>query len=223
MDGALRGESGRLRIPHDDYMTPAENVAALSIGLDRAGITLPPIVLDPCGGRGELASELMRLAPAARVALTDLHPDLGAVSLYAASSPLDATVVADLELALRLSGARAIVSNPPFKSAVYPNIVRAGIELLRRDRIGVMALMQTGSHAIDSAIGYRETAAEPLFACMIACCWRTVLFDPRPGDKNGKRAHAWHVWTRDRRTRLESYPVVAVAKDEALGRAGRRA
>jgi hypothetical protein len=114
------------------------------------------------------------------------------------------------------------VSNPPFKSAVHPNIVRAGIELLRRDRIDVMVLMQTASHAIDSAVGYRETAAEPFFTCMIACCWRTVLFDPRPGDKNGKRAHAWHVWTRDLRTRLESYPIVAVAKDEALDRAGRR-
>jgi hypothetical protein len=223
MDDAPRGESGRLSIPHDDYMTPAENVAALSIGLHRAGITLPPIVLDPCGGSGELASKLMRLEHAARVALTDLHPDLRANSLYAASSPLDATVVTDLELALRLSGARAIVSNPPFKSAVHPNIVQTGIELLRRDRIDVMALMQTGSHAIDSAVGYRETAAEPFFTCMIACCWRTVLFDPRPGDKNGKRAHAWHVWTRDRRTRLESYPVVAVAKGEALDRAGRRA
>jgi hypothetical protein len=222
MDGVLRGESGRLRIPHDDYMTPAENVAALAIGLDRAGITLPPIVLDPCGGSGELASELMRLEPAVRVVITDLRPDLGAVSLYAASSPLDATVVADLELALRRSGARAIVSNPPFKSAVYPKIVKAGIELLRRDRIGVMALMQTGSHAIDSAVGYRETAAEPLFAYMIACCWRTVLFNPRPGDKNGKRAHCWHIWRRDRRDRLESYSVIAVAKGEALDRVGRR-
>jgi hypothetical protein len=154
--------------------------------------------------------------------ITDLHPDLGAVSFYAASSPLDATVVADLDLSLRLSGARAIVSNPPFKSAVYPKIVQAGVELLRHDRIDVMALMQTGSHATDSAVGYRETAAEPLFTCMIACCWRTVLFDPRPGDKNGKRAHCWHVWTRDRRTRLGSYPLVAVAKGEALDRIGRR-
>jgi hypothetical protein len=76
MDDAPRGESGRLRISHDNYMTPAENVAALSIGLNRAGITLPPIVLDPCGGSGELASKLMRLERAVRVALTDLHPDL---------------------------------------------------------------------------------------------------------------------------------------------------
>jgi hypothetical protein len=208
-DGLIYGESGRLRIPHDDYCTPAENVAALSIGLRRAGVALPLIVLDPCGGRGELAAELMRLEPAVRVMITDLHPNFEASALYAAASPLDATIVAD-------------VSNPPFKSAVYPHIVRAGIELLRRGRLGVLALMQTGSHAIDSTIGYRETAAEPLFACMIACCWRTVLFDRRPGDKNGKRAHAWHVWTRDRRARLESYPVVAVAKSEALDRVGRR-
>jgi hypothetical protein len=49
---------------HDGYRTPAENVAGLVIGLQRAGAHLPPTALDHCGGGGDIGRTLpMRAIP----------------------------------------------------------------------------------------------------------------------------------------------------------------
>jgi hypothetical protein len=117
-DGFMVGESGRARLDHDAYATPELNVAALAIGLRRAGIALPSVVLDPCGGGGDLASTFMQLEPSVRVAVTDLHPDPKALALYATTDPVDATSVAELERALRSAGRAR--SCPTRRSAAGP-------------------------------------------------------------------------------------------------------
>jgi hypothetical protein len=216
--GVALGESGRVRAALDSYKTPAVSVAALAIGLRRAGIALPPLVLDPCGGSGDPARALIALEPGVRVMLTDLNPDPGACDLYAvADMSLDATNVDALQLGLRLSGARAIISNPPFARRINPRIVAAGLELLRQHRLEFMALMAKTSHALDCSVGFKETAAEPLFAGTIACVWRTELFEPLPDEprKRGKFSHCWHLWTHTGRGRLDSYPLFPVSVEEA--------
>jgi hypothetical protein len=160
--------------------------------------------LDHCGGSGDLARKFMALEPGVRVALTDINPDPAARDLYATDMSLDAKVLNAVELGLRLSGARALISNPPFARRVNSRIVAAGLELLRQHRIEFTALMAKTNHALDSAIGFRETKAEPLFVGAIACMWRTVLFEPTSESKRGKFAHSWLVWTRTGRGRLDS-------------------
>jgi hypothetical protein len=221
--GVALGESGRVRAAFDSYKTPAASVAALAIGLRRAGIALPPIVLDPCGGSGDLARALMGLEPGVRVMLTDINPDPAARDLYATDMSVNATVPDAVELGLRLSGARALISNPSFARGVNPRIVKAGLELLRQHRIEFVALMAKTSHALDCAVGFKETAAEPLFVGTIACVWRTELFEPKPDEprRRGKFSHCWHLWARTGRGRLDSYPLFPVSVTEARALLGK--
>jgi methylase of polypeptide subunit release factors len=114
MDDLARGESGRARLAHDRYAEPLENIAALVIGLHKAKIVLPSVVLDPCAGSGGLCRGLMALEPACRVFGSDLYPDRAGADVYGSKIPLDATNAAHLEMALRVIGATGIVSNPPY-------------------------------------------------------------------------------------------------------------
>jgi hypothetical protein len=216
MDAEL-GESGRARLANDDYVTPRENVAALAIGLERLGIRLPPIVLDPFGGRGQLARPLMALSPGVAVRITDIDPDKSAADLYAIMAPLDGSIVANLEQAVRISGALAIASNPPFsrKKNLNHRIFVACHDLLRRGLVDTVILMQTAHHAPATLIGWEETIGEPLFDATIVCQWRTVLFED--GDSNGRHGHVWHVSRSELRARAY-YRMCPVARDEAFAR-----
>jgi hypothetical protein len=140
-------ESGRLRLLNDDYATPRENVAALTIGLRRAGIALPRIVFDPPGGAGVLARTLMAIEPAVRVLITDIHPDPAARHLFASDAALDATNLDDVETALKSSGATdhfksAILSRDQSKNHLGPP--RGAGEGL----IDLLVLMHASSHAM---------------------------------------------------------------------------
>jgi hypothetical protein len=217
MDGLAHGESGRLRLPHDRYVEPLENIAGLVIGLRKAKVPLPPVMLDFCAGAGGLCRGLMKLEPGLRVFGSDLHADPSASDLYVTTASVDATNVSDLELALKLSGATGIVSNPPFDRRVNNRIVEAGLTLLRARKISILILMQKVQHAFDCQAGYDETLGDPLFTLSIPCVWRSVLFAPRPGErtKNGKMAHAWLVWTEHGRQDLDCYRVCPIDKKEA--------
>ena len=84
------------RIGRDHYPTPGENVGALLVGLQRAGIAMPRRVLDPCGGEGAIARTLTPLGFDVR--LTDLHPGeyRAAHEFYATTEPRDARSLSDL-------------------------------------------------------------------------------------------------------------------------------
>jgi hypothetical protein len=211
MSGLAFGESGRLRLLHDRYSEPLETAAALVIGLKRAGISLPPVMLDPCAGEGGLCRAFMDLEPSMRVFGSDLYPGAG---VYGSRAALDATNVAHLKMAVRVLGAQGVVSNPPYDRYVNPKIVQASLALLREHKIRVLILMQKASHGLDSAVGYQETT-DPLYAFTIACTWRTRLFKPRPGDKNPKYSHVWHVWRELGRDRPDAYPIFPISLAEA--------
>jgi hypothetical protein len=222
------GESGRPRLPGDSYATPTLLVAALVLGLKRADITLPPTLLDPCGGSGMVARGVMKLVPGTFVFVSDIDPDNTCSDLHLFDDPIDATDPAQFNAALEKSRARGVLSNPPFHRLINPSIVRNVINAVRDGRIEVGALMQTSHHALGSQIGHDETAPEPYYVATIACAWRSVLFEPRPEEKSKtpKYSHVWHVWTSTPRGSLASYPMIVISQADAramlLGREGAR-
>jgi hypothetical protein len=72
--------------------------------------------------------------------------------------------------------------------------------------------MATTLHALDSGVGYRETAEEGCFVAAIASCWRTVLFS---AETTGKSAQAWLVWTAAGRGRFDRYQTIPISRVEA--------
>jgi hypothetical protein len=210
----LIGESGRARLAGDAYPTPALNSAALILGLRKAGLRLPPVNLDPCGGSGMLARVAMRLEPCLDVRLSDIRPQRQAVDLYATLASLDASVPADLRSMLRVTGARAILSNPPFRKPLYAAIFRNCRDLLTRGDIELLALMQRAQRAVDCEIGFLETAGEPLFAALIACPWRAWLWPQAPGQASPKGSYCWLIYTSTPRAH-DHYGVCAVTRSEA--------
>jgi hypothetical protein len=217
MDDLARGESGRARLSHDRYSEPLETIAALVIGLRKAGIALPAVILDPCAGSGGLCRGLMQLEPKVRVFGSDLYPDPAGADVYGSKTPLDATNVDHLGMALRVTGATGVVSNPPYDRFVNPKIVEAGLTLLRERKIKILALMQKTHHALSSGVGYRETM-DPLYALTVACVWRTRLFTPQSGDKTPKFSHVWHVWTGRGREDRDCYRIYPIREAEARAR-----
>jgi hypothetical protein len=209
------GLSGYSRVDRDHYATPSENVAALAIGLQCAGIEPSSShVLDPCAGEGAIAHALNRFGFDVR--LTDLYPAeyQTAHSLYATTEPLDARSAADLRRAVSLTNARAIVTNPPYRVSTHGAIVKACLELLQESKIELLALLHLSNH-LTTAGGHSTTTLEPRFTIRIDCCWRTVLFDG-PGAATGKQTHSWRVWTREPRRKASSpYPCIGVSLAEA--------
>jgi hypothetical protein len=172
-------------------------------------------MLDPCAGTGGLCRGLMALEPGVRVLGSDLHPDLTTgADVYGVAEPVDATIVADLEMALRVTGATGIVSNPPYDRRLNPAIVQVSLTLLRRRVISVMILMHKMQYALASDVGCGETM-DPLYTITIACTWRTRLFTPQRGDTQPKYSHAWQVWTEHGRNDLDVYPVCPINLQEA--------
>jgi hypothetical protein len=208
------GESGRARVDGDAYPTPELNSAALAIGLEKMGLKLPTIALDPCGGVGQLARVLTSLMPGVAIRLSDLTPKRQAADLYATLAPADATIPADLELMLRIAGARAIVSNFPFKRQVYARIFTNCLELLTRGEIELLAVMQRAQRAVDCEAGARETAFEPRFFGIVACPWRAWLWPKQPGEASPKGAYAWQIYRSAPRGGV-NYGVYTVTRNEA--------
>ena len=86
-------------------------------------------------------------------------------------------------MALRISGATGIVSNPPHDRRLNPAIVDAVLTLLRKGKISMMMLMHQLQHGLASDVGYCETM-DPLYTITIGCTWRTRLFTPQPETTN---------------------------------------
>ena len=126
------GLSGYDRVGRDHYPTPRENVAALVVGLQRAGIEPSSNrVLDPRGGEGAIAHALNPFG--FEVRLTDLYPAeyQATHDFYATTEPLDAGNIANLRRAVSLTNARAIVTNPPYSVSAQGAIVKACLALLQ--------------------------------------------------------------------------------------------
>jgi hypothetical protein len=211
------GESGRLRLKLDAYSTPIENTAGLTIGLERLGIRLAGIGLDPFVGSGQHARAMMALNPGLIMRGSDIAPDPRATDLLASTASVDATDVGQLTEAVRLSWATFISGNPPYssKQGLNHRIWLACHELLRRGTVDMVVLMATSQHAMATAIGWEETAAEPHFNATVVCQWRTIMF--ADGKSNGKFGHVWHV-SLARRRRSPWYRTCAISKAEALAR-----
>lgn len=210
------GKSGRARRGDDSYPTSALNSAGLVLGLRKMGLRLPPIVLDPCGGIGELARVVMRLEPGVAVQLSDVKPQRQAADLYATLAPIDATILADLESMLRITEARAIVSNFPFGRGLFDPMIENALELLRRGVIELVAVMQTETRALNTDIGFAQTALEPLFFGTIVCAWRAYLWPKQKGDPNPKGGYVWHLYTPAMRLGA-AYSAIPVSESEAEG------
>lgn len=177
------------------------------------GLQLPRVVLDPCGGAGQLARIVAALT-GVDVRLTDIAPQREAAWLYAAFASIDATISPDLTGVVRLTGARAILSNFPFKKPVYAAIFTNCLDVLRRGDIELFVVMQRAQRALDSAIGVAETAHEPLYFGTIACAWRSWLWAKKPGEASPKGSYAWHVYTTKPRA-SHLYSVCTIDRAEA--------
>jgi hypothetical protein len=208
------GLSGFDRVDRDHYATPSENVGALIVGLQRAGIAMPRRILDPCGGDGAIARTLNPLGFDVR--LTDLHPGeyRAAREFYATTEPLDARNISDLGRGVSLTRARVVLTNPPYSISTHGAIVKACLTLLQESEIELLALMHLTNH-LTTIGGHATTTLEPRFTLQVNCCWRTILFDG-PGATTGKQTHAWRVWTREtRRKALSPHPCIGVTLAEA--------
>jgi hypothetical protein len=209
------GNSGYDRIGRDHYPTPRENVAALVVGLQRAGIEPSSNrVIDPCGGEAALALALNPFGFDVR--LTDLYPAeyRAAHEFYATTEPLDAGNIANLRRAVSLTNARAIVTNPPYSVSTHRAIVKACLTLLQEGEIELLALMHLSNH-LTTIGGHATTTLEPRFTLQVNCCWRTILFDG-PGATTGRLTHAWRVWSREpHRKAFSPYPTIGITLGEA--------
>jgi hypothetical protein len=126
----------------------------------------------------------------------------------------------DLDVALSITGARAIVTNPPYGRAAHSRIIGSCLYLLRAGATDVLALMHMSAH-LSTAGAHTTTTLESTFALRIDCAWRTVLF---AGGANGKQAHSWRVWTRQSgRAPGDPYPTISVSYPEAAGASRRPA
>jgi hypothetical protein len=209
------GNAGYDRVDRDHYPTPRENVTALVIGLQRAGIEPSSNrVLDPCGGEGAITHALNPFGFDVR--LTDLYPAeyRAAQEFYATTEPLDARNISDLRRGGALTRARAIVTNPPYSVSTHAAIVSACLALLQEGEIELLALLHLSNH-LTTGGGPMSTMLEPRFTIRIDCCWRTILFGG-PGATTGKLTHSWRVWTREpRRKAFSPYPCIGITLAEA--------
>jgi hypothetical protein len=203
--------SGFARYNNDHYATPDENTAALVIGLQRAGIELPARVLDPCAGEGKLARTLARLVPGVSVAETDFFPYPNNPGLSPAS--LDARNIMDLGVALIVTGARAVVTNPPYHRKIHPRIIKALLSLFAAGELDFLALLNRSLH-LTSAGAHETMMLESSFALRVDCAWRTALIEDSKG--NGEPSHSWRIWTRQsKRAPGDPYPTISVSYPEA--------
>jgi methylase of polypeptide subunit release factors len=144
------------REEHDHYGTPIENLAALLIGLRDIGISLPNRVADTSAGKGILARGLTQLCPGAVITQTDLFPEAYAADNFnLAPEPFDAGDTKDLGLVLRATGARAIVSNPPYEEPTHARILDASLSALRAGQVDLVAFLHWHTHIASETAALR--------------------------------------------------------------------
>jgi hypothetical protein len=185
------------RNDHDFYPTPADLVASLPIGLSRLGLSLPRVVLDPCGGDGALRRGLACFGIDVR--LSDLYPDkYSGADGYVTSQPLDASEPEHLGCALELVGGgyTAIITNTPHNTDEACAIVSNLVALVEAQQVDFVATLFRAIWGAEP--GRLSYFNRPSFFGEILCCWR-----PRwiPGTKTSPmHAYAWYVWQKEPRS-----------------------
>jgi hypothetical protein len=173
------------RRANDFYRTPFDLAFGLLAGLRRAGLKLPTPIHDPCAGDGALLDGLGLTGSG-----SDLFPDAYPSDSRLLTAPVDARD--PKALARVLNGARALVSNPPFKRDALP-IAESLVELVHAGSVEMAALLLP---ALWEAAGSpRRVALMREMDLRILCCWRPTWIEGTAG--GGKLNYAWHVWTRE--------------------------
>ena len=174
------------RKENDFYPTPSDLAISLALGLQRLGLDLPRVALDPCGGDGALRR---CLAPfGVDVRLSDLYPEMyPIVDGCVARRPLDASDPEHLRNAFDLAAVcTAIITNTPHNTAEACAIVRNLAALVEGQHVEFVAAL------FRSIWGELPYLNRPSFFGEILCCWR-----PRwiPGSEGSPmHAYAWYVW-----------------------------
>ena len=103
------------RVPADFYPTPPDLTRGLIDGLAQAAIALPGPILEPCCGAGALAT-VLATESGLKVVGSDLYPRAytEAAALYATTTPVDARDAGALLKVIEMTGAAALVTNPPY-------------------------------------------------------------------------------------------------------------
>jgi hypothetical protein len=192
------------RKEHDFYPTPPDLADGLARGLPQIGLELPRAVLDPCGGDGALRRSLR-----ADVRLTDLYPEMHPeADGYITREPLDASDPEQLDRALALAGAAAIVTNTPHNTGEACAIVENMITLVEEGRIEfAAALFRAIWGAEPGRLSYFN---RPSFYGEILCCWRARWIAGSKGSP--MHAYAWYVWSKEPRSGMSVK--VRIGKEE---------
>jgi hypothetical protein len=143
------------------------------------------------------------------VRLTDLYPEMHPeADGYITREPLDASDSEQLNRALALAGAAAIVTNTPHNTKEACAIVENMIRLVEEGRIEfAAALFRAIWGAEPGRLAYFN---RPSFRSEILCCWRARWIAGTT--KSPMHAYAWYVWSRAPRSGLPSK--VRIGKDE---------
>ena len=179
------------RASADFYPTPPDLTRGLIDGLARAIITLPGPVLEPCCGAGALAT-VLAAESGLKVIGSDLYPEryTDAAELYATTSPVDARNAAALLKLIEVTGAAALVTNPPY-GRDHHLIAEAFLSLLRGGYIRFAALLVP--HQFDAAARRGHLFQDPLCAMRIVMPWRPAWISGTKG--GGTISSTWWVWT----------------------------
>jgi hypothetical protein len=202
------------RKPNDFYPTPSDLAISLALGLQRLGIDLPRVALDPCGGDGALRR---CLAPfGIDVTLSDLYPDrYRDAHGYLTSQPLDASEPEHLRCALELAGGgcTALITNTPHNTDEACAMVRNLVVDL------VAALFRSIWGAEPGRLAYFN---RPSFFGEILCCWRPRWIAGSEGSP--MHAYTWYIWRKTPRSgpslkvRIGKHELAGVLDDELAGR-----
>ena len=162
-------------MPADFYPTPPDLTRGLIDGLAGASLALPGPVLEPCCGEGALAT-VLPAESALRVVGSDLYPEryTEAAALYATTSPVDARDPGALLKVIEMTGAAALVTNPPY-GRDHHRIAEAFQRLLRGGSIRFAALLVP--HQFDAAGQRRHLFQDPLCALRIVMPWRPAWIE----------------------------------------------
>lgn len=182
----------------DFYETPVDLLDALVVGLQRLGLPLPAVALDPCGGAGAIRRALA--VHGVDVRLTDIAPQAYAGTPgYVSQDPLDATKLDHLCRAVSLSGSRAVITNTPYGKLAQP-IARNLVSLVETGELDMAALLFS---SLWSGAGERASLFDSItYTGRIDCLWRPEWIAGTGG--GGTMPFSWFVWSRHSTARTVS-------------------
>ena len=131
-----------------------------------------------------------------KVVGSDLYPEryTEAAALYATTSPVDARDAGALLKVIEMTGAAALVTNPPY-GRDHHRIAEAFLRLLHGGSIRFAALLVP--HQFDAAGQRGHLFQDPLCALRIVMPWRPAWIAGTKG--GGTISSTWWVWTAEPR------------------------